>query len=248
VGAVQTEYSLWTRNVELGVLETCRELGVALVAFSPVGRGALAGAAARIRRRSRSSDLRTKMPAFNAANWPHNLALIDGLVGARRRGRSHRGAARARLGAVARCARARDPGHDNCSTLATTTPRPACPVPPDDARPRDALINEGTVADTATTTTIKPRSTPRSSTGMNAALLPIAMSGYRRRGALTIANAHDKDTIEIAPVPMMIDDMRGGTNSLDVKAAWSRSLRARSPILPTPSRSRMIHVPEMRRC
>ena len=45
VGAVQTEYSLWTRNVELGVLETCRELGVALVAFSPLGRGALAGRA-----------------------------------------------------------------------------------------------------------------------------------------------------------------------------------------------------------
>ena len=42
VGAMQTEYSLWTRNPELGVLETCGELGVAFVAFSPVARGALA--------------------------------------------------------------------------------------------------------------------------------------------------------------------------------------------------------------
>jgi len=79
VGAVQTEYSLWTRNVELGVLETCRELGVALVAFSPVGRGALAGLL-RDPATLEESDLRTKMPRFDAANWPHNLALIDGLA------------------------------------------------------------------------------------------------------------------------------------------------------------------------
>jgi aryl-alcohol dehydrogenase-like predicted oxidoreductase len=79
VGAVQTEYSLWTRNVELGVLETCRELGIALVAFSPVGRGALAGL---IRDPSalEESDLRTKMPRFQPANWAHNLPLIERLV------------------------------------------------------------------------------------------------------------------------------------------------------------------------
>ncbi len=78
VGAVQTEYSLWTRNVELGVLETCRELGIALVAFSPVGRGALAGLL-RDPATLEDADLRTKMPRFNAENWPHNLALIDRL-------------------------------------------------------------------------------------------------------------------------------------------------------------------------
>ena len=43
IAAVQTEYSLWTRNPEIAVLDACRELGVALVAFSPVGRGFLAG-------------------------------------------------------------------------------------------------------------------------------------------------------------------------------------------------------------
>jgi len=42
IAALQTEYSLWTRNPELGVLDACRELGVAFVAFSPVGRGFLA--------------------------------------------------------------------------------------------------------------------------------------------------------------------------------------------------------------
>ena len=79
VGAVQTEYSLWTRNVELGVLDTCRELGIALVAFSPLGRGALAGTL-KDPATLEDSDLRTKMPRFQPANWPHNLALLESLV------------------------------------------------------------------------------------------------------------------------------------------------------------------------
>ena len=79
MAAVQTEYSLWTRNVELGVLDTCRELGIALVAFSPVGRGALGG---ELKDPSTldDKDLRSKMPRFNAANWPKNLALIERFV------------------------------------------------------------------------------------------------------------------------------------------------------------------------
>ena len=79
VGAVQTEYSLWTRNVELGVLETCRELGIALVAFSPLGRGALANVL-KDPSTLEESDLRTKMPRFQPGNWPHNLALIESLA------------------------------------------------------------------------------------------------------------------------------------------------------------------------
>ena len=79
VGAVQTEYSLWTRNVELGVLAACEELGIPLVAFSPVGRGALGGVL-RDPATLEDADLRTKMPRFNAANWPHNLALVDRLA------------------------------------------------------------------------------------------------------------------------------------------------------------------------
>jgi aryl-alcohol dehydrogenase-like predicted oxidoreductase len=79
VGAVQTEYSLWTRNVELGVLETCRELGIALVAFSPLGRGALAGLL-EDPATLEDSDLRTRMPRFSPENWPRNRALIDKLV------------------------------------------------------------------------------------------------------------------------------------------------------------------------
>lgn len=76
VAAVQTEFSLWTRNVELGVLETTRELGIALVAFSPVGRGALGGAF-RDPATLGERDIRYTHPRFNAENWPKNLALID---------------------------------------------------------------------------------------------------------------------------------------------------------------------------
>lgn len=76
MAAVQTEYSLWTRNVELGVLDACRELGVALVAFSPTGRGAFGGEL-RDPASLEPQDLRTKMPRFSPENWPHNLALIE---------------------------------------------------------------------------------------------------------------------------------------------------------------------------
>lgn len=76
VGAVQPEYSLWTRNVELGVSATCAALGIALVAFSPVGRGAFGGVL-RDPATLEETDLRTKMPRFAPENWPHNLKLIE---------------------------------------------------------------------------------------------------------------------------------------------------------------------------
>lgn len=76
VAAVQTEYSLWTRNVELGVLDTTRELDIALVAFSPVGRGVLTGC---FKDRSvlREGDIRYLHPRFSEENWPINLDLTN---------------------------------------------------------------------------------------------------------------------------------------------------------------------------
>jgi aryl-alcohol dehydrogenase-like predicted oxidoreductase len=76
VTAVQTEFSLWTRNVELGVLATTRELGIALVAFSPVARGALCGEL-KDPEALEEKDLRRTHPRFSAENWPSNLALIE---------------------------------------------------------------------------------------------------------------------------------------------------------------------------
>ena len=78
ITAIQTEYSLWTRNPEVAVLETCKELGIALVAFSPLARGFLTG---RLRDMSAlpPKDIRHNMPRFQAEHFPKNLELLDGL-------------------------------------------------------------------------------------------------------------------------------------------------------------------------
>jgi aryl-alcohol dehydrogenase-like predicted oxidoreductase len=76
IAALQTEYSLWTRNPELGVLAACRELGTTFVAFSPVGRGFLAGGVldpAALH----SGDIRRTMPRFQGDNFAANHALFD---------------------------------------------------------------------------------------------------------------------------------------------------------------------------
>ncbi len=75
VAAVQTEYSPWTRNPEIAVLDCCREIGAAFVAFSPVARGFLTDAppdAALLEAR----DIRRGMPRFEPANYALNLRLL----------------------------------------------------------------------------------------------------------------------------------------------------------------------------
>jgi aryl-alcohol dehydrogenase-like predicted oxidoreductase len=78
IAAVQSEYSLWTRNPELGVLDACRELGVTFVAFSPVGRGFLAGGL-RDPAVLAANDLRRAMPRFQGEHFAANLKLLEGL-------------------------------------------------------------------------------------------------------------------------------------------------------------------------
>lgn len=76
VAAVQTEYSLWTRDVEAEVLPACRELGIGLVAYSPLGRGFLTG---RFQQDAQfaEGDFRASLPRFQPDNISHNRALID---------------------------------------------------------------------------------------------------------------------------------------------------------------------------
>lgn len=74
IAALQTEYSLWTRNPEIAVLAACRELGVSFVAFSPVARGFLCGpldVAA-----FDPKDIRRTMPRFSPENYARNQALL----------------------------------------------------------------------------------------------------------------------------------------------------------------------------
>jgi aryl-alcohol dehydrogenase-like predicted oxidoreductase len=75
IAAVQTEYSLWTRNPEIAVLDTCRELGAAFVAFSPLARGFLCGAV-QDHAELDGKDIRRGMPRFQPANLPVNLKLL----------------------------------------------------------------------------------------------------------------------------------------------------------------------------
>jgi aryl-alcohol dehydrogenase-like predicted oxidoreductase len=76
IAALQTEYSPWTRNPEIAVLDACRELGIAFVAFSPVGRGFLAGGVRDVSGLE-PGDFRLGMPRFQGANFEKNLKLLD---------------------------------------------------------------------------------------------------------------------------------------------------------------------------
>ncbi len=75
IAALQNEYSLWTRNAELGTLQATRELGVAFVAFSPLARAFLTG---KLRDVStlEAKDLRRSMPRFQPDNYAANLKLL----------------------------------------------------------------------------------------------------------------------------------------------------------------------------
>jgi aryl-alcohol dehydrogenase-like predicted oxidoreductase len=86
IAALQTEYSLWTRDPEDEVLPTCRELGIGFVAYSPLGRGFLTG-------RFRSiddlppDDYRRQSPRFQGENFQQNLDLVERVEGIARRKR-----------------------------------------------------------------------------------------------------------------------------------------------------------------
>lgn len=75
ITALQSEYSLWTRDIEAGVLAACRELGIAVVPFSPLGRGFLSGT---VKDNSKfgAGDFRLDNPRFTGDNFTKNLAFL----------------------------------------------------------------------------------------------------------------------------------------------------------------------------
>lgn len=78
VAAVQSEYSLWTRLPELGVIQTCKRLGTTFVPFSPVGRGILSDAGVNLKAgKYIENDLRNENPRFVEPNFSANQAKID---------------------------------------------------------------------------------------------------------------------------------------------------------------------------
>ncbi len=77
VTALQSEYSLWSRDPEDGTLETCRRLGIGFVAYSPLGRGFLTNEAATVA--TGELDFRARNPRFNGEAFEHNLTLVKKL-------------------------------------------------------------------------------------------------------------------------------------------------------------------------
>jgi aryl-alcohol dehydrogenase-like predicted oxidoreductase len=78
ISALQSEYSLWTRDPEDGSLDVCRELGIGFVAYSPLGRGFLTGQIRRFEDFA-PDDFRRMNPRFQGENFDRNLDLVDRL-------------------------------------------------------------------------------------------------------------------------------------------------------------------------
>ena len=78
IAALQSEYSLWSREPEAAVLPACRELGVGFVPFSPLGRGFLSGAVKETEKLE-SNDVRRRLPRFQDENFKRNIDLVQRL-------------------------------------------------------------------------------------------------------------------------------------------------------------------------
>ena len=143
IAAVQSEYSLWTRNPEVAVLDACGELGVGFVAFSPVARGFLTDSPPDTTA-FEPRDIRKTMPRFQGDNWSSNLKLLDGVDAIARQ----TGLSRAQL-ALAWTLAQRSfivpiPGTTSLDHLAENTGGDVA-LSPETLAALDALINPGTV-------------------------------------------------------------------------------------------------------
>ena len=84
IAALQSEYSIWERDVEAEILPVCRELGIGFVPYSPLGRGFLAGGIRSLADLD-AHDWRHNDPRYSAENMPGNLAIVDAVAEAAKR-------------------------------------------------------------------------------------------------------------------------------------------------------------------
>ena len=159
ITALQSEYSLWTRDPEGDVLATCRELGVGFVAYSPLGRGALTGAMTSIDGLD-ADDFRRANPRFSDENLPVNLARIDRI----RAVADEKGCTPAQLALAWVLARGSDvvpiPGTKRQSYLEQNVAAAAVELTPADLAHLDAVMPVGAAAGA--------RYTPEGMKGVNA--------------------------------------------------------------------------------
>jgi aryl-alcohol dehydrogenase-like predicted oxidoreductase len=78
IAALQSEWSLWTRGIEAEIVAVCRELGIGIVPFSPLGRGFLTGAVTSLNQLE-EGDMRRALPRFSDGNLDRNLAIVEAL-------------------------------------------------------------------------------------------------------------------------------------------------------------------------
>ena len=78
ISALQSEYSLWVRDIEKEIIATCRELNITIVPYSPLGRGALTGALKDVKN-FEANDFRRTLPRFQAEAFEKNLQIINAL-------------------------------------------------------------------------------------------------------------------------------------------------------------------------
>ena len=143
--AVQSEYSLWSRNVEIGVLQACREIGAALVAFSPTARAFLTGTLRDVSTLD-AKDIRRGMPRFHPEHYAKNLQLLDGYA----RIAQDAGCSMAQLAIAWVLSRGDDvialPGTTQPAHLDENLGADAVALDPDTLQRLDALINRNTVS------------------------------------------------------------------------------------------------------
>jgi aryl-alcohol dehydrogenase-like predicted oxidoreductase len=146
ITALQTEYSLWTRNPEIAVLDECRRLGVTFIAFSPLARGFLGG----LENVSafEAKDIRRQMPRFEAANYAANRKLYSAFAGIA----EEVGCTPAQLALAWLLSKGDDiipiPGTTNIEHLAENAAADSIELSEDVVQRLDALINQRSVVGT----------------------------------------------------------------------------------------------------
>jgi aryl-alcohol dehydrogenase-like predicted oxidoreductase len=145
IAALQTEYSLWTRDVERTHLPLCRELGIGFVAYSPLGRAFLAGAF-RSPEEIPEGDVRRLHPRFQGENFRRNLRLLGGIADLAR----ERGATPAQVALAWVLSRGEDvvpiPGTKRPAFLEENVAAAALELRPDDLARLDEVAPPGAAA------------------------------------------------------------------------------------------------------
>jgi aryl-alcohol dehydrogenase-like predicted oxidoreductase len=145
IAALQTEYSIWERDVEAEILPTCRELNIGFVPYSPLGRGFLAGGIRSLDDLA-ADDWRRNDPRYSPENLPRNLAIVDAITAVAQR----HGVSNAQIALAWLLAQGADivpiPGVKRRATMRDSAAAPDVTLSDADIAALDAAAPQGTTA------------------------------------------------------------------------------------------------------